>query len=64
MIALYKKGNTHVVKGIECEIVRVENHKKDVFLNMGYVGTVEELLPKKGRPKKEVTEATDEPTEG
>ena len=48
--ALYRKGNTHIDQGIECEIVRVPNKFVEDYLNDGYVKTPQELL----EPKEEI----------
>lgn len=57
MIALYKKGRTHIVKDLDCTIVRVENvEQMNALLADGeHFHTVEELYeqpkPKKPRGK-------------
>lgn len=46
MIALYKEGDTHIVRGIACEILRCKARQLADKLNEGYVTTPEELYKK------------------
>ena len=54
MIALYKKGNTHTIRGIECEMGRFQNRELEARLNEGWKIKPEDLVEKRGRPKKKV----------
>lgn len=44
MFALYRKGNTHIVDGIECELVRVPIDALDTYRADGWVDNVADLL--------------------
>ena len=57
MIALYKKGNTHKIRGVECEMGRFQNRELDARLKEGWKISPEELIQKRGRPKKEMNES-------
>ncbi len=46
-INLYRKGNSHEVRGIDCEIVRCEISQMEDFLSAGCVKSPEDLLNKK-----------------
>lgn len=49
MFALYRKGNTHIVDGIECEVARVSIDALDTYRSEGWVDNVEDI----GKPKPE-----------
>jgi hypothetical protein len=44
MFALYRKGNTHIVDGIECEVARVSIDALDTYRSEGWVDNVSNLL--------------------
>lgn len=60
-LQLYRKGNTHTVRGIECEVINVSlaEHFQLLESGEGWVRDPSELIepvpeaPKRGRPKKE-----------
>lgn len=52
MIALYRKGDTHTIRGIQCEMQRFPNHQLHNMLNCGW-STSPEALKRKPRTKKE-----------
>jgi len=41
---LYRKGNTHVIRGVKCDIGRFENSRLQAFLNIGWVIDPQELV--------------------
>ena len=59
MFALYRKGDTHVVDGVKCEIVRVALGDLDQYRSEGWVDDIEDLDPKakKARIEREKAEA-------
>ena len=44
MIMLYRKGNTHVIRGVECEMGRFETNRLMACLNSGWVTSPQDLL--------------------
>ena len=44
MIALYRKGNTHVIRGVKCEMGRFETKRLQGCLNSGWVTNPQDLL--------------------
>jgi len=44
MFALYRKGNTHIVDGIECEVARVSIDALDTYRSDGWVDNVSDLM--------------------
>jgi len=59
MICIYRKGNTHKIKGVECEMTTISPSNIEHYLDNGWVLNVNKLKrKKKGRPPK------NEPTEG
>lgn len=67
MIALFKKGRTHIVNDLDCTIVRVETIEQmnALLAEGGHFHTVEELYgsgeekPKRGRKAKSAEDAAD-----
>lgn len=55
MITLYKKGSTHIVKGVECEIKNFNIDELESAKKEGYVTDPKDLnkKPKRKSPKKE-----------
>lgn len=47
MFALYRKGFSHVVDGIQCEIVRVELNQIDEYKANGWTDEIQDLNPEK-----------------
>lgn len=47
MFALYRKGFSHVVDGIQCEIVRVELNQIDEYKANGWTDNIRDLNPEK-----------------
>lgn len=43
MFALYKEGDTHVVDGVKCQIVRVELGDLDIYRADGWKDNIEDL---------------------
>jgi hypothetical protein len=46
MIALYRPGDTHTVKGVKCKLGRFPNSELAVRLSEGWLTNVEDLTPK------------------
>ena len=46
-VSLYKKGDTHEVRGIKCEIFNCHHSKMDHYISEGYVKSPEELSDQK-----------------
>lgn len=62
MFALYRKGHTHRVDGVECEIKRVTLEQLETYRSEGWVDNLEDLelvREKKTRAKKQ-SSVTDE----
>lgn len=36
-VSLYKSGNSHNIRGIDCEMIRCEVHEIEDYLKQGYV---------------------------
>jgi hypothetical protein len=45
MYALYRKGRTHWVGDVQCEIVRVELSEIDKYREEGWVDDINDLVP-------------------
>lgn len=52
MIALYKKGDTHKVRGIECTVARFEIIEMEDKLKEGWLKSPEELIKPAKQKKK------------
>ena len=50
-ISLYKEGDTHVVRGVKCEILTCHHSKLDEYLSQGYVTAPEDLAKAKTEVK-------------
>lgn len=50
--ALYRKGRTHWVGDIQCEIVRVELNQLDEYRNNGWVDNIDDI----DKPKKKAAQ--------
>lgn len=46
-IALYRKGNTHIIKGVECEMTHCQASSLNSMLNAGWTNDVQSLKAKK-----------------
>jgi len=44
MIMLYRKGKSHVIRGVECDIGRFENNRLQSCLGAGWVIDPQELV--------------------
>ena len=66
MITLYKKGNTHIVRGVICELRKFGNNELDYALSIGYITDPKKIDEKvvraatketctSSQPKKKVT---------
>ncbi|MEE9311618.1 MAG: hypothetical protein V3V10_04320 [Planctomycetota bacterium] len=44
MIALYRKGATHTIRGVTCEMGRFETKRLQSLLNSGWVTNPQDLL--------------------
>ncbi|MAF43434.1 MAG: hypothetical protein CMI54_04595 [Parcubacteria group bacterium] len=52
MIALYKKGNTHIIDGVSCELGRFKNSELQSLLGQGWKISPKDLEEKKAsRPQ-------------
>jgi len=58
MFALYRKGSTHRVDGVDCELIRVELAALDTFRQDGWVDNIEDL-DKKPKAKKNENKDSD-----
>lgn len=52
-IALYKKGNTHIIKGVECEMTLCQVSSLQNMLNAGWVANVKDLVEDAEEPEPE-----------
>lgn len=46
-ITLYKEGSTAVVRGVQCDIARIEPKELQIYLERGYVMNPNDLLKPK-----------------
>lgn len=51
MITLYKKGDTHTIKGVQCEIKNFKVDELDYAKSLGYVTDPAELNKPKPKPR-------------
>ena len=51
MFALYRKGNSHFVDGVACEIARVELGDLDQYRADGWVDNIEDIEDEKPAKK-------------
>ena len=52
-IALYKRGKTHIIKGVECEMALCQVSSLQSMLNAGWVANVKDLADDSGEPEPE-----------
>jgi hypothetical protein len=52
MPILYKKGDSHMVKGVPCDLIIAEESEVEELQKMGWVMNPTDLYPKKKAPKK------------
>ena len=43
MVAVYKEGFSHVINGIQCEVLRIDVADLDYYLGQGYVKSIGDL---------------------
>ncbi len=63
MIQLYRKGNTHTVRGVECELRNFDAAEIDLRLAEGWVKDTSDLAEKPKKEKKEKKEKAEETPE-
>ena len=57
-VQVYRKGNTHTVRGVECELRNIDVKYLETFLKSGeWVSDPSQLVRKKPGPKKKVDDS-------
>jgi len=53
-IMLYRKGESHTIQGVQCDIMRCDLKDMPTYLEQGWVNSPEDLkTKKKAKPKEE-----------
>jgi len=52
MFALYRKGFSHVVRGVQCELIRVEERELDQYRADGWVDDEKLLIQEEAKKEK------------